>query len=71
MDGDLLDGFDKDGAAAAKLVDNVAVVHDFLAHVDRRAVRFQRKFNDIYRADDTGANRRGRTRSRVLVVAAV
>jgi hypothetical protein len=30
-------------------------VHDFVVHVDRRAIRFQRKFNDIYRADDTGA----------------
>ena len=30
-------------------------MHDFVVHVDRRAIGFQRKFHDIHSAHDTGA----------------
>src|SRR5579862_5922910 len=56
---DFLNGFDKDGASAAELLDNISVVHDFVVHIDGRAIRLQRKLNDIYCADDTGAKSAG------------
>ena len=53
--GYLFDGFDEDRTAAAQLLYHVCVVDDFVVHVDGRAVGFQRQFDDVYRADDSGA----------------
>ncbi len=39
----------------AEVVDDVAVVHDFVAHVDRRAVLLERALDDGDRAIDAGA----------------
>ena len=54
-DGNFLDGLDENGAAAAQLVHHVAVMHDFVVHVDRIAVGFQRQFDDVHGADHAGA----------------
>ena len=42
-------------AAFSQALHHHAVMHDFVAHIDRRAVFFQRAFNDFYRAVDAGA----------------
>ncbi len=39
----------------AQAVDHVTVVHDFVAHVDRRAEQLDRALDDVDRAVDTGA----------------
>jgi hypothetical protein len=39
---DFFNGFDENGAAAAELFHNVGVVDDFVMHVDRRAIGFER-----------------------------
>src|SRR5262249_44930517 len=38
---DFFDGFDKDGAASAQLLNHVSVVDDFVVHIDGGAVSFQ------------------------------
>src|SRR3546814_8480400 len=42
-----------------EVVDHVAVVHDFVAHVDRRAERLDRTLDDLDRAVDAGAEAAG------------
>jgi hypothetical protein len=53
--GHLFDGFHKNRTAAAQLLYHVGVVDDFVMHVDWCAVSFQRQFDDVYRANDSGA----------------
>src|SRR5262249_14946443 len=52
---DVLYGLDKNSAAAAQLLDDIGVVNDFVVHVDRGAVGFERQLDDIHRADHAGA----------------
>ena len=53
--GDLGLGVDEDRAAAAQLLDDVLVVHDLLAHVDRRPVALERPLDGLDGAVDAGA----------------
>ena len=46
---------DEHRALRAQVVDHEAVVHDFVAHVDRRAERFERALDDLDGAVDAGA----------------
>jgi 4-hydroxy-3-methylbut-2-enyl diphosphate reductase len=46
---------DEHRAALAQVVDHELVVHDFVAHVDRRAEGFDRALHDLDRAIDAGA----------------
>ena len=57
--GHLVEFLDEDRAALLEVVDDVAVVHDFVAHVDRRAQRFERALDDLDRAVDAGAETAG------------
>ena len=47
--------FDEDGTEPAQLVHHVAVVDDFLADVNRRAVEVQSDLDHVDSAHDTGA----------------
>ncbi len=53
------DGFDEDGAAATQLVNDVAVMHDFVMDVDRISVGFERQLDDVDGAHDSGAEAAG------------
>ena len=53
------DGFDENGAAAAQLVHDVAVVDNFVMDVHRIAVGLQRQFDDVNRADYARAKASG------------
>ena len=46
---------DEDRAALAQLLHDVLVVHDLLAHVDRRAVELERALDGLHGAVDAGA----------------
>jgi hypothetical protein len=46
---------DEFGAAFAEPTDNMSVVDNFLAHVDRRAESLQRQLDDLNGSVDTGA----------------
>ena len=46
---------DEDRALLAQVVDDVGVVHDLVAHVDRRAEALQRALDDLDRTVDAGA----------------
>jgi hypothetical protein len=50
-----VDLVDEDRAAIAQLLDDVLVVDDLLAHVDRRAVQLERALDGLDRAIDAGA----------------
>jgi hypothetical protein len=52
---DFVNGFYKDGAAAAELFDDISVVDNFVVHVNRRAVGFERQLNYINGADNARA----------------
>jgi hypothetical protein len=59
---------DEARALGAKTVDDVTVVHDFVADVDRGAKPGERSVDDFDRADDAGAKARGCARMiRMLV----
>ena len=45
--------FDKNSALVAQAIDDKAVVHDFVAHIDRRAPFFERHFHDLDGTVDT------------------
>ena len=47
--------FDEDRTLGLQVVDDEGVVHDFMAHIDRRAEFFQRAFDDGDGAVDAGA----------------
>ena len=51
----LLYAVDKDGALGGKLVDHIAVVYDFFAHVDRCAEGFKSDADNIDGAHHSGA----------------
>ena len=53
--GNLFDGFDENRAAAPQLVDDITVVNDFMMHVNRAAVGFERQLDDVYRSHHPGA----------------
>src|SRR3546814_18977276 len=53
--GDFVQLLDEDRAALLEVVDHVAVEHDFVAHVDRRAERLDRTLDDHDRTVDAGA----------------
>ena len=57
--GYLVQVLDEDRAIGAQLLDHVAVVHDLVAHVDRRALGFQRALDDGDGAVDAGAEAAG------------
>ena len=46
---------DEAGAARFERIDHPLVVHDLVAHVDRRPVFIERAFDDLDRAHDAGA----------------
>ena len=48
------DGFHENRAAPAQLLHNISVMDDLMVDVDRRAVGFQRQFDDIDGAYHTG-----------------
>jgi len=50
-----VNGLDKNGATAAKLFDDVGVVHDFVVHIDGISVGFQGQFDDIHCANYASA----------------
>src|SRR5690606_26251123 len=52
--GSLVELVDEDGALGAQVFDDVAVVDDFMAHVDGRAVQFERALDDVDGAVDAG-----------------
>ena len=53
--GDFIFAVDKDGALAAQLIHNEAVMNNFLADVDWRAEGFEGDANNIDRPDYAGA----------------
>jgi hypothetical protein len=55
----LIDGFNKDGAAAAQLLHNVGIVNDFMVDINGRAVGFKRELDDVYGPDDAGTESTG------------
>ena len=46
---------DEDGAGLPQFIHNVLVVHDFLAHIDRRPVQIQSDLHHVDSPDDAGA----------------
>jgi len=57
--GTLLQLLDEHRPYRAQAVDHMAVVHDLVAHIDRRAVLLDRPFDDLDRAVDPGAKTAG------------
>ncbi len=58
--GHFVEFIDEDRAAARRqAVDDETIVHDFVAHVDRRAERFECALDDLDRAIDAGAEAAG------------
>ena len=55
--GHLVELLDEDGAALLEVGDDVLVVDDLLADVDRRAALVERELDDVDRAVDAGAER--------------
>jgi hypothetical protein len=55
----VIDGLNKDGAAATQLLHNVGIVNDFMVDINRRAVGFQRELDDIDGTDDAGTKSTG------------
>ena len=56
---DLVELLDEHRALLAQVVDDELVVHDLVAHVDRRAVALERLLDDGDRAIDAGAEAAG------------
>src|SRR5690606_13704814 len=59
--GNLVERFDENRAFGLQRVDDIAVMHDLVPDIDRRAIFLQREFDDADRAIDAGAEtaRRG------------
>ena len=55
----LVELLDEHRALLAQVVDDELVVHDLVAHVDRRAVALERALDDVDRAFDAGAEAAG------------
>ena len=56
---DLRQLLDEHRAEVLQALDHIAVVHDLVAHIDRRAVFLQRQHDDLDRAVDAGAEAAG------------
>jgi hypothetical protein len=52
---DFVQFLDEDRALGLQAFHDIAVVHDLVAHIDRRAIGLQRQHDDLDRAVDTGA----------------
>ncbi len=46
--------FNKNRTFGAQIINHIGVMHDFMAHIDRRAELLQRAFNDFDRTVDPG-----------------
>ena len=59
--GDFVELLDEDGALGLEIVDHEPVVHDLVAHIDRRAIERQGPLDDVDGAHHAGAEaaRRG------------
>jgi hypothetical protein len=59
--GHFVEFLDENRALGLQAIDHIAVVDDLVAHIDRRAVAFERALDDLDRAVDPGAEaaRRG------------
>jgi hypothetical protein len=55
----LVEVLDENRALRAQIIDNKFIVHNFVAHIDRRTVDRQRAFDDFDCAVDTGAETAG------------
>ena len=53
--GHFVEFIDENRAALAQIIDNEFVVHDFMAHIDRRTEHIERAIDDFDGAIDTGA----------------
>ena len=53
--GDLVELLDEDGALRLQALDDIAVMHDLVAHIDGRAVAFERELDDLDGPLDAGA----------------
>src|SRR3546814_1098822 len=53
--GDLIERFDENRALRLQRVNDIAVVHNLVPDIDRRAIFLQREFDDADRAIDAGA----------------
>ena len=54
-DGDFIEFLYENSPSGREAVNNVAVVNDFLAHIDRGAVDLQREFDDVNCTHHSGA----------------
>ena len=52
---DLVELLDEDRALGLKPLHDIAIVDDLVAHIDRRAIGFQRPHDDLDGAVDAGA----------------
>ena len=50
---------DEDGALVAQFIEHIAIVHDLMTHIDRRAIFLQRPLHNVDRANNPGAKRAG------------
>ena len=57
---DFVQFFDEDGALGFEALHHIAVMDDFMAHIDGRAVFGERQLHDLDRAVHTGAKTAGR-----------
>jgi hypothetical protein len=55
----LIQLIDEHGATGAQILDHMAVMHNFVAHINRRAKFDQRAFHDVDRALHPGAEPAG------------
>ncbi len=55
----LVELIDEDRATLAQILDHMAVMDDFVPHIDRRTVFDERPLHDIDRADDARAEAAG------------
>src|SRR5215472_11001794 len=53
--GDLIEALDKDRAFRPQAIDDVAVVHDLMAHIDGRTMQGKRALDRVDRPHDPGA----------------
>jgi hypothetical protein len=51
----LVEFLNETGAFALQRVNDMSVMHDFVAHIDGLAILLERMLHDVDRADDTGA----------------
>jgi len=54
-----INGFDKNRSTAAQLLHNIRVMNDFVMHVHRRPISFERQLNNIHGAHYPGTEAPG------------